>query len=226
MNLYSNKQKWKIVLLVFALLLVGVSLFISNSIVSRVGERERERAQQWADAIKKKIELVKLTDNTFKQLRDKEREKMTLWIEATKEVSKSASLSMQHNYDFPLSIIERNKDIPVIVLDDMGNYSSSRNIHFDTNDLRIKYPSLPPNELVAIYEDSLVKLSKIWEQKNPSFTVEIFENFFMKYIYSDTKEIVRLEAERDSLIQSFNNDLINNEGLVPVLLVDAKPTMF
>ena len=136
MNLYSNKQKWKIVLLIFALVLVGASLFVSNSIVSRVGERERERAQQWADAIKKKIELVQLTDNTFTQLRDKEREKMELWIEATKEVSKSASLSIQHNYDFPLSIIEGNKDIPVIVLDDMGNFSSSRNLDFDTSDIR------------------------------------------------------------------------------------------
>ena len=222
MNLYSNKQKWKIVLLVFALILVGASLFVSNSIVSRVGERERERAQQWADAIKKKIELVQLTDNTFTQLRDKEREKMELWIEATKEVSKSASLSIQHNYDFPLSIIEGNKDIPVIVLDDMGNFSSSRNLDFDTSDIAKVYPELKNRELIRRYEDSLIQLSKIWEQKNPSFTVEIFEDFFMKYIYSDSKEIVRLEAERDSLIQSFNEDLINNDGLVPVLLVDGK----
>ena len=62
MNLYSNKQKWKIALLIFALLAVGASLFVSNNIVSKVGERERERAKQWADAIKKKIELVRLTN--------------------------------------------------------------------------------------------------------------------------------------------------------------------
>jgi len=78
MNLYSNKQKWKIALLIFALLLVGASLFVSNQIVSKVGEREKERAQQWADAIRKKIELVRLTNNTFDNLRAKEREKMTL----------------------------------------------------------------------------------------------------------------------------------------------------
>ena len=62
MNLYSNKQKWKIVLLIFALLLVGASLIISNRIVNKVGEREKERATQWADAIRKKIELVQLTN--------------------------------------------------------------------------------------------------------------------------------------------------------------------
>ena len=65
MNLYSNKQKWKIVLLIFALLLVGASLFVSNNIVLKVGKQERERAKQWGDAIKKKIELVQLTNQTF-----------------------------------------------------------------------------------------------------------------------------------------------------------------
>ena len=73
MNLYSRKQKWKIALLIFALMLVSLSLFVSNKIVSKVGERERERATQWADAIKKKIELVQLTNNTFSKLRERER---------------------------------------------------------------------------------------------------------------------------------------------------------
>ena len=222
MNLYSNKQKWKIVLLVFALVTVGASLFFSNTIVSRVGDRERERAQQWAEATKKKIELVQLTDMTFSQLRDKEREKMEMWIEATKEVSKSANLSVQHNYDFPLLIIEGNKDIPVIVVDDRHAFSSARNIDFDTTNLRQLYPTLTRRELVKKYEDSLVALSEIWEKKNPSFTVEIFEDFFMTYIYNDSKEITRLEAERDSLIQSFNNDLISNKGTAPLILIDSK----
>ena len=60
MNLYSNKQKWKITLLIVALLLVGASLFVSNEIVSKVGLQEKQRAKQWADAIKKKVELVQL----------------------------------------------------------------------------------------------------------------------------------------------------------------------
>ena len=73
MNLYSNKQKWKIALLVIAILLVGLSLLASNGIVQKVHDREKDRATQWADAIRKKVELVQLTNNTFSQLRDKER---------------------------------------------------------------------------------------------------------------------------------------------------------
>lgn len=221
MNLYSNKQKWKIVLMIFALLLVGVSLFVSNQIVSKVGEREKERAEQWADAIKKKIELVRLTNSTFSKLRENERKKMEVWIDATKEVSRATSLDVQMNYEFPLKIISENKDIPVIVLDNEKNVSGYRNLDFDTSDLHLAYPDLNQDELIDLMDDSLVKLTANWGQKHPSFTIEIYEGLFMTYYYNDSKEIVRLEKERDSLIQSFNNDLINNERLVPVLLVDS-----
>ncbi len=57
MNLYNSKQRWKIALLIIAILMVGASLFVSNSIVKGVSQRERDKAKQWADAIKKKIEL-------------------------------------------------------------------------------------------------------------------------------------------------------------------------
>jgi len=115
MNLYSKKQKWKIALLVIALLLVGVSLFVSNTIVKGVSERERERAKQWADAIKKKIELVQLTNGAFTQLRNLERDKMETWLDATKELSKETPLDVVPDYTLPLKIINENKDIPVIV---------------------------------------------------------------------------------------------------------------
>lgn len=222
MNLYSNKQKWKIALMVVALLLVGASLFVSNRIVAKVGERERERAHQWADAIKKKIELVKLTNSTFSQLRENERERMELWIDATKEVSQATNLSVHQSYDFPLKIISANNDIPVIVTDNEGTISGYRNLDFDTSIFRKTNPEATKRELFKLFDDSLSVLAKNWSIKNPSFTVEVYEGLFMTYSYNDSKVIERLENERDSLIQSFNDDLINNKSLVPVLLVDSK----
>ncbi len=222
MNLYSKKQKWKVALLIVALMMVGASLFVSNKIVSAVGEREKERAQQWASAIKKKVELVQLTNNTFTQLRNHEEQKMRLWIDATKEVSKASPLNGETNYDFPLKIIDQNKDIPVILMDNYQNISGYINLDFDTTDLRDLYPTIPSKELLKRFDDSLLILAKQWEQKNPSFTIEVYEGLFMTYFYNDTKVITELEKERDSLINNFNKDLINNDGLVPVLLVDSK----
>lgn len=222
MNLYSNKQKWKVALLVFALLLVGVSLFVSNSIVTRVAERERDRVRQWADAIKKKVELVQLTDRTFSQLRDKERAEMEMWINATKEISKPIEGDFMPDYTLPLNIINKNTDIPVILLDNNKSISTFRNLSFDTSDIRSMYPGLTSKQLQRKFEDSLRSLSDTWKLKNPAFTVEIYEGLFMTYTYNDSREIQKLERERDSLFQSFNRELIENQGLVPVLLIDAK----
>lgn len=208
--------------MVFALLLVGASLFVSNQIVSKVGERERERAQQWGDAIRKKIELVRLTNNTFYKLRAREREKMTLWVEATTEAAKKSPLDEDFSNNFPLRIAERNTDIPVIAVDDQGYISGNRNLDFDTSDLRLTNPNLTKRELLQKFDDSLIVLAEQWKKKNPSFTVEVFDDFFITYYYNDSRSIDSLETARDSLIESFNNELINNEGLVPVVLLDAK----
>ena len=156
MNLYSKKQKWKIALLIFALLTIGASFFFSNKIISKIGDREKERVQQWAKAITKKVELVQLTNNTFSQLRNYELEKMKLWIDATKEVSKATPLNINSNYDFPLRIIDQNKDIPVILLDNNRNVSGSINLDFDTSSMRNGDATLSSREVFQKFDDTLL----------------------------------------------------------------------
>jgi len=218
MNLYSNKQKWKIALLVVALLLVGLSLFVSNEIVTKVGSQEKQRAKQWADAIKKKVELVQLTNHTFTQLREKEREKMQLWVRATKEVSNPSSFD--NVSEFPFEIIKENVDIPVILLDTDNKISSFRNLDFDTSTLKLEFPTSSSKELKQKFEDTLLILSQQWGVKNTPFTVEIIDDYFQTFVYDDSKAITKLEHERDSLFKSFNKELIENEGLVPVVLIN------
>jgi signal transduction histidine kinase len=220
LNLYSNKQKWKVILIAIALGLVGISLFVSNSIVQKVHEREKQRATQWADAIQKKVELVELTDSTFSRLRDREREKMQLWIEATKEVSKPTALDQNADFTFPFLIINKNTDIPVVLVDDQNTVSGHINIDFSEQDIQQQFPSLSQQEVTQVFEDSLLRLTKDWQKTNKPFTIEIIEGFFMTYYYTDSRQIRQLEKERDSLISSFSTELINNDGLVPVILVD------
>jgi two-component system, sporulation sensor kinase D len=216
MNLYSTKQKWKIALLIIALCLVGVSLFVSNQIVTRVGVQERQHVQQWAGAMKKRVELIQFTNRTLLQLREKEREKMRLWVDASKEIANPNLLSIP---EFPLQIVRDNTEIPVVLLT-KNEVSGYRNIAFDTTDLRKEYPSLPKKELIKKYEDSLYVLAQNWKGKGQSFTLEVYKGLFMTYAYNDSKVIVQLEKERDSLFKAFSNELIANEGVVPVLLIN------
>ncbi|MNJ86640.1 Sporulation kinase D [compost metagenome] len=223
MNLYSNKQTWKIVLLIIALITVAASLWVSNSTVQKVSDRERLRAKQWADAIKKKAELVEFTDRAFQQLRGHERRKIKLYLDATKEISKEpADGNFFPDYRFPISIIDDNKDIPVILVDDENQVSGYINIDFDTTELRKVYPELTKKELAKKYEDSLLVLSAIWEKSHPPFRIEVTKGLIMTYFYTDTKRTVELKKERDSLITAFNNELINDSKLIPVVLMDKE----
>jgi signal transduction histidine kinase len=220
MNLYSSKQRWKIALLILALALVAFSFFVSNAIVVKIGERERARVEQWADAIQQKLELVRLTNRTFTQLRDKERREMQLWVDATKEISKESPLDQIPDFSFPLKIIDENKDIPVILMDNEDNISGSRNIDLDTSKFLKKVTRSNKDELQRMIDDSLRKLAKNWVKNEKFFKVEVFEGLTMTYAFNDSKGIVKLEKERDSLLQAFNRELIENEELVPVILVE------
>lgn len=222
MNLYSTKQKWKLVLLFVALVLVGISLWVSNSTVQKVSDRELLRAKQWVDAIKKKAELVEFTNKTFNQLRNYERKKIQLYIDASTEISKPIVGDAFPDYTFPLKIIVENKDIPVILVDDNNIVSGSVNIDFDTTFLRKKHPSFSRKELVAVYEDSLLHLTRLWSKKNPPLPIEVADGLTMTYYYSDTKQTIQLERERDSLIQAFNNELIKDARLIPLVLTNQQ----
>ena len=105
MNLYSRKQRWKIVFLLIAVLFIGYSLYFSNSIVYKISERERERAQLWAKSIKKKAELVQLTNSAFAALRAKEHKEMEIWSDAQTEIFKEEFSNLN------VKIIGQNENI-------------------------------------------------------------------------------------------------------------------
>ena len=221
MGLYSNKQRWKILLFIGALILFVVSLYVSNLLVSDLSNRERERAKEWAEAIKKKLELIKLTNNTFTKLRDREKQEVNTWVDATKSLFLSpldADASIQLAY----SIINQNKDIPVIVLDDKNKVSNWKNTPIDTADINRLYPTKSTLEKTKILEDTLQKMALEWKAQGRFFNAEVFEGFVMTCAFNDSKELIKLEHERDSIIQSFNKELIENQDQIPVLVIESK----
>jgi UDPglucose 6-dehydrogenase len=82
--------------------------------IQKIAERDRSKAKEWAGALKKKVELVELNARIFKSLREKEREKIELVVEAQKTLLNPSDLSLNQDLAFTLNIIESNKDIPVI----------------------------------------------------------------------------------------------------------------
>lgn len=220
MDLYSKKQRWKIALLILALATIGVSLFVSNDMVSKIASKEKNKAKQWADAIQKKVELVKFTNATFEQLREKEREKIEIVVRAQKTLLNPSSLNANQDVAFAMQIINENNDIPVVLLDDMDNVSQYKNI--DTSQYRRTIPLSDKISYIKALEDSIKTCALNWKKSGRFFTINVFDDFYMTYSYDDSRALKTLEKSRDSLLLAFNRDLIDGSNLVPVLLLNSK----
>ena len=65
MNIYTQKQNWKIALGAAAIVIVIASLAYTNYLIKQIANDERSKIKIWAGAIKKKARLVKYTNELF-----------------------------------------------------------------------------------------------------------------------------------------------------------------
>lgn len=195
MNLYSKKQRWKLVLVAFAVLIVGVTLWYSSSIARKVQKEERQKVKLWSEAIRKKADLVHVTNEAFKELAEQERKKVELWLQATKEMQKDLS-----DYSFALTIIQNNKSIPLILTDKNDHPITTANLTVENN-------------------DSLLVLIESWKQENLPIEITFAGNNSQKIYYTNSKIYFELQERRNELIIAFNKDLVDNAALVPVVFI-------
>ena len=85
MNLYSKKLNWKIALALLAFLIAGGFLWYSSYISGLTRFRNEQELEKWSLTIVKQAEVVKLTNQTFEQLKTEEQRKAKIWVRATKE---------------------------------------------------------------------------------------------------------------------------------------------
>lgn len=235
MNLYHKKQRWKLALLAFAILLVGASLWFSSQIVTKVQDKELDRVQQWADAVKRKSELVSLTNNAFaelsaalEKLKERDRQKVEMWSVAMEEVNKPMD-----DYAFVVHILRENSSIPMILTDHNERIVSSHNL--GALDLKIlenirknfpNYEGLQRDSIFKLIKtDSLNSFIDFWREDHKPIDIDlgggqIQKVFYFDSVYFKTEKLKLLEKSRDSLTNAFTNELIMNEHLVPVLFID------
>ena len=250
MNLYSRKQKWKYVLALIALIIVAGTIWYASYIAAEVQLEERQKIKLWSQAIKKKADLVKLTNQSFSALSEKETENVELWASATISIGKENS-----DYEFAFGIIEKNVDtlyrkdnIPLLLTDENSFFLSSVNMPeitiYEKQEQEIKArvnefskqalagfsgaEELLNNETkklegVQFQKDTFISNRIIsWGKKNEPIEIEFAKNKSQKVYYDYSREFYDLQKKRDSLVKSFNYDLISNSAMVPVVFVDAE----
>ncbi|MGZ4054031.1 MAG: sensor histidine kinase [Bacteroidia bacterium] len=200
MSIYSKKQAWKLWLFTTAVIIVGASLWYTNTIVNKIAQEERKKVKLWADAIKKKADLVKYTNELFEKIKADERKKVELWAEATRQLSQDLS-----DYGFVLKVVSDNTTVPVILTDEHGTVITSRNLDPDKENDKT-YLKLQMQAMRAVQEP--IEIDIYHGQKN--------------YLYfKDSKLFSELKSNLDDLIKSFISEVAVNSASVPVIYTDS-----
>ncbi|MFZ1333492.1 MAG: HAMP domain-containing sensor histidine kinase [Flavobacteriales bacterium] len=204
MDLYSRKQRWKLVLAAVALLLVGASLWYSSSIVERVRSEERRKVKLWAEAVQNRAQLVNYTEKLFDRLREEERKKVELWAEAMLRLVNTK----ETDFSFYLKVVSDNTTVPVIITDAKGEVKFHRNLDQGISD--------DPSKLKA----EVAEMAKLHEP------VEIAIHGDQKQFlyYTDSKVFTELQEVMDGIISSFISETVMSTAAVPVIYTDSTRT--
>ena len=203
MNLYSQKQQWKLLLFAAAIVIIALSLWYTNNLVNKIAQDEREKVKLWANAIQKKANLVKYTNDLFDKIKKEERKKVELWAKATKYL---ANPTLQgDDFSFMFDVIRNNETVPVILTDASGKIIAARNL----DSLKEKDPAYLQEEMTLMKE------------QQPPIVINIYHNNKNYLYYKDSKLFSELKIVLDDLIRSFISEVAINSASVPVLYTDS-----
>lgn len=201
MDLYSRKQRWKLVLAAVAMLIVGASLWYSNRIVERIRAEERRKVRLWAEAVQNRAELVNYTEKLFERLREEERKKVELWAEAMLRLVSENSADLS----FYLKVVSDNTTVPVIITDAQGAVKFHRNLE----DRVAKDTALLHAELKAMAA-----------LRSP-IEIAVFGNQKQYLHYKDSRVFTELQEVMDGIIRSFISETVMSTAAVPVIYTDS-----
>jgi hypothetical protein len=197
MAVLQNKQRWKVVLLLLAAAIAGVTLWYTNSIARRIRDEEKAKVELWHSAIRKKEELVKLTQVLFDSLRSEETRKAEILGRAMNTIS-----NPQGDLSFAVDVLALNTSIPLLVCNTENEFQLSRNI----DSVYIKDP-VRIEELRLQYEQEYKPISF------PDAGIVVY--YSNSYMYKELKQTI------DDLVSSFFNETVINTASVPVIVTDS-----
>ena len=210
MNIYSQKQQWKLLLAGTAVIIIITSLWYTNIVVQKIATEERKKVRLWAEAIQNKATLVSYTGELFRKLSNEERNKIELWAEANRRLATSDNHT---DLTFYLNIIGRNTTIPVLVVDENEKISTYRN--FDLTE------GLDTGQFLE------AELAKIKNSENEPIDLSYRvgkHTVTQKLYYKDSKIFSELKLVLDDLISSFISEIVVNSASVPVIYTGSSQT--
>lgn len=161
-NIYDIRRYGTAVFLVISVAVVAVFVYFSNSLIKDLSAQERDRMQIWADATK---EIVNIGNAAMEDT--------------------TGMMSVGVDMDFLLSIIERNRTIPVLLTDDEGNILLHRNF-----DLPEAIDSMMPYYISDV--NAVFLAEKLADLRNTSNVIPIdISDGNRQYLYYEDSKLLR-----------------------------------
>lgn len=200
MNIYAQKQRWKLALAAAALLIVLASFWYTNGLVKQIAKDEKVKARVWAEAVQKRAQLIKFTNQLFSQIKSEERKKAELVAEAFKQLN---SFENSSDINFVLKVLQENTTVPVILVNDNGEITA-RNL----------------DSIKSLDTAYLRQELNLMKSKYEPVVINYYKNFNSYLYYKDSKVFSDIQVVFDNLIKSFK-DVAVNTAEVKVIFTDA-----
>jgi signal transduction histidine kinase len=201
-NIYSQKQRLKMLLFSAALVFVALSLWYTKTLVDKVAAEERSKVEIWAEAVKKRSALVQYTSRLFDKLQEGERKKVELYLEATRYVTRPDVTDLS----FALNVLNENTTVPVILTNEDGAITSHRNIEIPEGE-----------DETAFLEQQIEDMA---DQYDP-IEIVYYGNSKVYLYYKDSRLFSELKKTFSDLQESFIAELMLNAATSPLILLDS-----
>ncbi len=201
MNIYLKKRRWKFLLFSAAIIIVGASLWYTNTLVTKFAQSERTNVSIWASALQRKADLVNYADNFFEEIRKEEQKRAELLAETYRKI---AIESNSNDITFYTNIILNNTTIPVILTNENDSIIGSMNIDYDKNSILFLDGELKKEFLI---------FDPIYTYYSPTEANILY--------YKESTIFTELRIVLDDLIETFFSEVVTNSVSVPVIVIDS-----
>lgn len=201
MNIYLKKRRWKFLLFTAAIIIVGASLWYTNTLVTKFAQNERTNVSIWASAIQRKADLVNYADNFFQEIRKEEQKRAELLAETYKRISNEAN---SNDVTFYIDIIRKNTTIPVVLTNSEDSIIGSVNIDFDPKEVKI---------LMGKLKEEFSVFDPIYAKYTANETNILY--------YKESTIFTELRLVLNDLIETFFSEVVTNSVSVPVIVTDS-----
>lgn len=202
-DIYKQKIIWKRLLLLFAFVIVIISLYFVNSIVKHLAANELRAVEIWADAVQRKAVFVNYTNHLFKKIEEEERRRVELWAEAMKKLIRAG---LDEDVTFYTKIIQNNKTIPVILTDAQNRIITGVNLDFAIDTVKV---------LKGKLLEEYITYNPIYIYDYRGRYVQNILYYKESTIYADLKKFL------NEIVDAYFSEILNNSPGMPIVVTDS-----